>query len=67
MKPALFVLLCICVGVSVAHAQPGPGPIIVGTSPPPPVKAPEIDLAAAGSALIVLAGVVAIVRGRRRS
>jgi hypothetical protein len=59
MKRALLVLICICAGVSVASAQ-------TTTIAPRPVSAPEIDWTAAGSALIALAGVVAIVRGRRR-
>jgi hypothetical protein len=56
MKPAFFLLLGIYAGASVALAQ---------TAPTTAVRAPEMDWAVAGSALILLAGVVAIVRGRR--
>jgi hypothetical protein len=57
MKPAFFVLLGIYAGASVALAQTAPTTTAV--------RAPEIDCAIAGSALILLVGVVAIVRGRR--
>lgn len=57
MKSALFLLVSIYAGASVALAQTAPTPTAV--------RAPEIDWAIAGSALILLAGVVAIVRGRR--
>ena len=58
IKPAFFVLLGIYAGASVALAQTAPSPTAV--------RAPEIDWAVAGSALVLLSGVVAIVRGRRR-
>jgi len=60
MKPASFALLCISAGASVALAQITPTPIA-----PRPVSAPEIDWSVAGSALVLLSGVIAIVRGRR--
>lgn len=60
MKPALFALLGICAGVSVATAQIAP------IAPRPWHSAPEIDWAVAAPALILLAGAVAILRGRRR-
>jgi hypothetical protein len=63
MKSALFVLLAIYAGASVALAQIAqitPTPIA-----PRPHSAPELDWALASSALTLLAGVVAIVRGRR--
>ena len=60
MKPAFFILLGIYGGASVALAQITPTPIA-----PRPHSAPEIDWAIAGSALVLLAGVIAIVRGRR--
>jgi hypothetical protein len=58
MKPASLALLCICAGVSVADAQT--------TVAPRTVRAPEIQWSAAGYALILLAGAVAILRGRKR-
>jgi hypothetical protein len=61
MKPALVVLLCISGGFSPSYAQNTPTPVASRS-----VRAPEIDLAAAGSALIILAGVVAIARGKRK-
>ena len=61
MKPALVALLSIGAVVSQAQAQTVPTPVS-----PRPVRAAELDLVAAGSALIALAGVVAIMRGRRR-
>lgn len=33
--------------------------------PPPPMKAPEINADAAGSALALVSGVVLVIRGRR--
>lgn len=69
MKPALLILLSICAGVSVAHAAPtAPQPPRIWSPPPPPPRlhaVPEIDWGMAGSALIVLAGTVAIFRGWR--
>ena len=59
MKSALFVLLAIA-GASVALAQITPTPVA-----PRPHSAPELDWALASSAFTLLAGVVAIVRGRR--
>ena len=63
MKPALFVLLSICAGVSVALAQTAPLPIPIA---PRPVRAPEVDWAVAGSALVLMAGALAILRSKRR-
>lgn len=60
MKRALFVALSICSGVSLTYAQTAPTLVS-----PRPVSTPELDWAFAASALILLAGVVAIVRGRR--
>lgn len=62
MKPAFFLLLSIYAGTSVALAQ------VVSTAlpvAPRPYSAPEIDWTVAAPALILLAGVIAIVRGRR--
>lgn len=77
MKPASFLLFGMLAAASTALAAPTPPPPPpppkIGPSPPPPprlptaVAAPEIDLGVAGSALIFLAGAVAIVRGRRRA
>ena len=61
-KPALLAFLCICASASIADAQTAATTAIV----PRPVSAAEIEWTAAGSALIVLAVVIAIVRGRRR-
>ena len=71
MKPALLILLSICAGVSVAHAAlPTPPQPPRNWSPPPPPppryhSVPQMDWGMAGSALIVLAGTIAIARGRR--
>ena len=71
MKPALLILLSICAGVSVVHAAlptPLQPPRIWSPPPPPPPRyhsVPEMDWGMGGSALIVLAGTIAIVRGRR--
>jgi hypothetical protein len=62
MKLELFVLLCISAGASVVEAQT----TTAVTTTTRRVSAPEIEWAAAGSALTLLAGAVAIVRGRRR-
>jgi len=74
MKPAFFLMLGMFAAASVALAAPTPPPPPpppkIAPSPPPPprlpkaVAAPEIDWGVAGSALILLAGTVAIVRGR---
>jgi len=60
MKRAFFVALSICSGVSLAYTQTAPTLVS-----PRPVSAAELDWAFAASALILLAGVVAVVRGRR--
>ena len=58
MKRVLFLLLSIYAGASVALEQITP-------IAPRPHSAPELDWAVAVSALILLAGAIAIVRGRR--
>jgi hypothetical protein len=57
MKPAFFLFLGIYAGASVALAQVTPAPVVH--------RAPEIYWAVAGSALVLVAGVIAIVRARR--
>jgi len=62
-KPGLLALLSICAAMSVADAQTTVLPTPVA---PRPVRAAEMQWTAATSALIILAGVVAIARGRRK-
>jgi len=57
-KPALFVLLWICAGISAASAQT--------VTPTAITRAPEIEWSMAVTALILLSGAIAIMRGRRK-
>ena len=61
-NPALLALLCICAGVSIADAQT----VTPTTAPRPVYRAPEWQWGPAASALIMLAGAIAIVRGMRK-
>ena len=60
-KPALLALLWVCAGLSIAAAQTA-----TTTAPTAVHRAPEIEWSLAASALTVLAGAVAILRGRRK-
>ena len=58
---ALLALLCICAGVSIADAQ-----AVTPSAPRPVYRAPELQWGPAASALIMLAGAIAIVRRMRK-